>query len=370
MLSKIASFDGKLIDLIQKGDLNSIMDLGMLKADLEKSFILNLNVQIINNSAKKTFKTINAPLPIVLTILCEQIDILSYFIFELHVSLFEKRTNGWTPLHYSCCTFNPSCFVRLLSIDYVQKEIDCPVDIVSDNPSYKTTALHIAVTNKYYSQALVLTRSFPDILYTYDEANKKYIKLDEPIKSTYPHSNVNQISATGNTPLHIAVYLKDIDLISILIHGGADPYVPNSNGVHALDFAKMMSHDIYILLKNKNIVPLDVLLEKYLPQELRIKDNNHEETEKVEAEVNDEESYDDDEVDPTILDLEYKQESLQDMIQQLYLRIETLERNKNKEHLNICSSCSVLTDNRCPKCKTLVCDACISGEMHKCPVKM
>ena len=353
-------FEKKIISIIQNGDIEELEKICLRHSDANRPFSIIQDVKIITPSKKCPFRIIHSPTILVLSILSEQPKILQYILDKLKPDL-NYRVNGWTPLHYACCTGSYECLQILLQYEFIQENIDQPViDLNSTNsdPSYATTALHIAVSNHRHAQAILLTSELPDILYgpTGD-------KLESPKQSEYQSTNLDQLSSHGSSALHIAAKINDSDMIKILIFAGADTNIMDSHDRTPLDLVKDLGNNAIASLFEQPNTDYDeeTMREKYikpcLPQQI-VDSSNH-------TNINSDEQNDYVPKSEFIM-LTEKVEYLVGMIQQLNTRIQLLESNGTKDELHICHRCGCTTERKCEKCGEYYCENCISKPPHFC----
>lgn len=307
-----AENEENLIKVIQNGDIEGFKSTGICNSDINRPLSISKNIKIISKSKKCPFKTIESPTIVVLTILCEQ-DLLLNFILNNYKPDLSIRVNGWLPLHFACCTGSYKCLQTLLQYEYIQENIESEVDVqnvFSKDPSRRTTALHIAVSNRCHAQAIMLCSELPQIIYGGDGK-----KLETPKKSQYQQANVNQLSAHGNSPLHIASKINDVDMVKILCAYEAETSIQNNQGKTPFDIAKSTGRAEICKIIEEQDVSEDELRSKYIHEENEAE--KKEEEEKVEYASKEE-----------IVELTDRVSTLIALVRQLNSRLQTLEEQE------------------------------------------
>ena len=255
----VAEHEQKVIKAIQEGSLKDLKRCCIGRADVNRSFCITKDIPVVSKSKKCPFPSIRAPTPLIYTILCEQDELLKYLL-EVKRPDLSIKVNGWAPIHYAACTGSHKCLELLLKCEYIQRNIDMPVDEPSGAqrvPNSGTTALHIAATNRRHAAALLLTQDLP--FPEYDDNGDKMDDRDSFIEAYMP-ANPVQMSAYGSMPLHIAVRQRDWDMCQIILHASHDPTVRNSQGKTAKDIAREFKcDDIAKDLDANKLVPIGLL---------------------------------------------------------------------------------------------------------------
>lgn len=355
-IATAADIEQKTIHIIQNGTLDDFIALGIGSSDINHNLSISSSIKIVSRSKKCPFKEISCPTIVILAILCERNDILSYILDNLNPNL-SISVNGWYPIHYAACTGDYKCMQTLLKVQYIQEHIEIPIIPsfnVDADPSYYTTALHIAVTNHRHAQVLLLTSPLPDIIYT-DSGVKSHTK----IPSEFQPANIYQLSLQGNSALHIATKIADSDLVRILLLAGADPELVNKNNVNSIQLANSLGLiEIYEILNTQNIGDTD-FYEKYYDHIdfQNMNKDDEEEDEKDTSKI----SY------ASKSEVSELQEELNRMIyqiQDLSMMIHELETKNKPETKHVCHRCGALTETLCSTCSEYFCDQCIKKDNH------
>ena len=305
--------ENNIIKIIQNGDIEGFKSACICNSDINRPLSINKNIKIISKSKKCPFKTIESPTIVVLTILCEQDSLLNFILNEFKPDL-SVRVNGWLPLHFACCTGSHKCLQTLLQYEYIQENIDSEVDVQNvliHDPSRRTTALHIAVSNRCHAQAIILCSDLPQIIYGSDGK-----KLETAKDSEYQSVNINQLSVHGNTPLHIAAKINDIDMTKILCVFGAETNVENQEGKTPFAIASSTGHDTVCKIIEEQDESEDELRNKYLHEENEAEKKKEEEGKEEKVEYANKEE---------INELTDRVSTLIALVRQLNARLQTLE---------------------------------------------
>ena len=352
------SLEQSIISIIQNGDIEGFKKIGFCVFYVDKPFSFSNGIKIVSKSQKCPFKIIKSPNVVVLSILCEQEEILKY-VLEKFTPNLSTQINGWQPIHFAASTGDYHCLQALLQYETIQNNVDAPISPFNKNvdPSKRTTALHIAVSNHCHAQAILLLSEFPDIIY--DLEGKKY---ETPKHSEYQVANVSQQSENGNTPLHIAAKLNDIDMINILLFYGADHEIKDNNGKTPLDIAKENNYtEAVSAIENGSGNDLH---SKYIQTPVvEDKKDDKKETEKKVEEVKTKVEY---VTKGEVQHLSMTIQNLTSIVQQISSRVKQLESVEKPPDVHACVSCGIITGNKCSKCGEYCCETCISNQYHKC----
>ncbi|OHS99525.1 hypothetical protein TRFO_34029 [Tritrichomonas foetus] len=386
-------FEQHVIKAIQTGDLKELRHCCIGKNDVNRPICITKDIPIISKSKQCPFQVIRAPTPLIYTILCEQDELLKYLL-EVKVPDLSVRVNGWAPIHYAACTHGHKCLELLLKYEYIQQNIDMPVEEppgIQIQEGRATTALHIASTNRRHANALLLTLDLPAP--TFDGNGNKIDPDSENEIEYHQPANALQMSAYGNMPLHIAARQKDWDMCQILLHASDDATVRNEKGNTPADIAREHKYDdLAEKLDNAECDPIETLKERYLaepkPKKQKSKKTRKEQVssssrqENVENEENEEN--DDDEEDENYVEDEIKQlrksvQNLTRIVQQLSARVAVLEAHKYDGSIlqaagqpvkvaqtHQCQRCGSATTRKCSQCQFYYCNSCWTKPPHAC----
>lgn len=378
-------FEDRVIKAISDGDLDQLKKCCIGKNDVNRKICFGKEVQVKPKSGQYVFQTIRSPTPVIYTILCEQEELLKY-ILETKKPDLSIRVNGWAPIHYAAITVSHKCLELMLKYAYIQENIDCPVDenIASQGNLGKTTALHIATTNRRHAQAILLTQELPRIEFNEDSTPVSQSPTDE-VQLNEP-ANPNQLSFHGNAPLHIAARQKDWDMCQILLNAYNDTSKTNSQGKTAADIARERKcNELAEKLDKGEIEEINVLKDKYL-SEKKIKGKKSEKKTKNNSDEEDEEEEEDeDEMRISRTQFKEMQKSIQKLthiVQQLNTRVIALEAERNGENRTVvsqyiptqvstitqCSRCGTPTNQKCEQCSYFYCQTCWRKPSHPCIV--
>lgn len=421
-------FEQRVIKAIQAGDLKELTHCCIGKNDVNRPICITKETPIISKSKQCPFKNIRSPTPLIYTILCEQDELLKYLLEKKNPNL-SVRVNGWAPIHYAACTYGHKCLELLLKYEYIQQNIDMPVNEpqgIQVKKDHATTALHIAATNRRHANALLLTLELPKFEYDCNgnkinnNNTKNSIKDDDnddddnasDMNIEYQPANALQKSAYGNTPLHIAALQRDWDMCQILLHASDDSTVKNDANKTPADIAREHKYDdIAQKLELSQIEPIDRLKDRYLseekPNKKRKKKSNSNTNSNTQNSTNskpapglyaknekqenknedeDEDDYDNDsdennsqELKKEIKQLRNSVKTLTHIVNQLSARVALLEAQKtdspviqpSKQTIRItqtfqCHTCGNPTTRQCPQCKFYFCNSCWPKPSHAC----
>lgn len=313
----------EILDAIRKGDLTKIQSFPFNADGIDTHLCTSVQTAIFPAISKKVLiQYICGPTVVVYSILCEQPEILKFFLMKYNPNL-AVDVNGWTPLHFACATKDISCLQILLSTRFFQQNINIKLVSSSSTPQFGATPLHIATMFGLHESVLTLTK--PQLS----------IKIPSPI--LIPSQNIISTSvrtANGSTPLHLAVLNDDWDMCQILLNCiDCDTSITDQNGKSALDLAKEkhLNH-IADQLESGEIEPREDFEHKYL--------SSYTEEEKK--------SFD---------ELSLKVQKMKKQVD----RIETYANSRD-----ICCICDEELGVLCSECNQYFCRLCWSVPMHRC----
>lgn len=347
-MTRAKEFEEKIIETIQVGNLEEFKKLGTGSCDINKELSIAKQVKVVCKSGKCPFRVISEPVQSTLAVLCEQSEILDFILNNYKPNLNITK-NGWNLLHFAACTGDYKCMQVLLEHEYFQENIDAPIIQNLENSPNSTTALHIAVSNHKYAQALLLLSPLPGIKF-----GNKNEKFEIPQKSKYQSANASQASSNSNTPLHIAARFNDIEMIKILLHFGAETEAKNKEGKTPIDLAKELNFTeaAELMMNDAGEDLYDKYIEK--PADEGKKDEKEEKEEKKE-EAKKENEY---ATKREVAALDEQLESLKSLLEQMKQRVQNLEESKKEPDFSICVQCGSLTSNKCSECGAIHCPEC------------
>lgn len=239
-----------IITAIRNGDIEKLRSFEFRPEGIDTRLLRKVDVVVFPSKSKEVhIEKINGPTVVVYSILCEQPEILTFFLTKFSPDLSDAST-GWTPLHFACTTRDVSCLKILLQHSFIQENINMAVG----SKVGVTTALHLAVRYQLHETVLLLTSAFPTITYP----SKSFWKLENKI-------DVSLVSGWGETPLHTAVRQRDWDMIQILINAGANMSAVDKDGLSAYDVAKSLGFKRLVdLFEECEIETRGVLEKRYL----------------------------------------------------------------------------------------------------------
>ncbi|EAY19046.1 hypothetical protein TVAG_247250 [Trichomonas vaginalis G3] len=237
---------------------------------------------------------------------------------------------GWYPIHYAASTGNYKCLQLLLQTQFYQENISIPIaeQHISENLR-STTALHVAVTNRCYAQAIMLISELPEIKYFSGGKNKDF---GQSGNESFQSCDVCQLSSYGNSALHIAAFLGDADMFEILMNSAPDLSILNKDKKTPLDIAKQRKKaNIISLIQNNSPRSLEELRPKYftLEDQSTLKNTKN------------------------IIELSEDIERLTSVIETMKSRIAELEtKNSTNSQTKYCDKCGniLLGVSKCPVC--------------------
>lgn len=254
-------FEQKLYKAIINDDIETLKNLHIRDSGI--NFRLYNIGKIKVPKENSPFHTIYGPTPLILAVLFQKPKILA-FLLETCKCDFDQTVDGWTVFHYACCTSDPQCLQILLKYEYIQQNIDKPIIDESTVEGQRTTALHIAVSNGRHAQAILLTQPLPAI--QFNEAGR-ILDDNSPVadESSLQQADALQVSAHGNTPLHIAAFQNDWDMCQIILNAVGDFSLENSDGQTAVDIARFHGYDdLAEKIEAMDLDPIEALSDVYL----------------------------------------------------------------------------------------------------------
>jgi hypothetical protein len=228
LAAKKESLQVLVAEAIIAGDLAALKSLRISHIDVNRR--LRLPGTVVPRPKYTTTEgpiQIQAPTMIMLAIICEQDTLLDYMLGNLSPDL-SVRADGFTALHVAAMVRDYRPLRLLLQYQWTQEYVDIPVeqDGIETRQGWATTALHCAITNHRAANVYQLIVEFPPYRGACDDA------------PAYQPENIELPSASGSTPLYVAVHARDYDIVRILIAAGADPGLPSGSGKSAIDLAR------------------------------------------------------------------------------------------------------------------------------------
>lgn len=265
------SLMNNIVDFIINGSLLQFKQTIVGPCDINRFLLPEIIINPVPSvSGVKVCNSICGPTMLILSVLCERPDFVK-FILSQNPDLSIK-VNGYNALHYSALTKDIECLKILLTCPFYQKNISAPISEPGiDNST--TNALHIAVSNKNIASAALLLDELPksvqyfndkvkieqnshnegkkpDYINEDEESNNESIIDDDDDDDDDDNDNdddddyqihdgidVNSKTSHGSTSLHIAAYMRDIDMCHLLLNFSADISIKDSKGRTASQIA-------------------------------------------------------------------------------------------------------------------------------------
>jgi ankyrin repeat protein len=194
-------------------------------------------VNVLPVSKRIRLPSVRDPTPLVFAILCEQPEIVSYFLARKNARL-DLDVDGFFPIHYACLVGIPAI---------VRAFLDASAAELTRPNSFGYSPLHIAAANQHLQVVLML------------------LKLGAP---------VSRVAQNQNTPLHVAMRNDDTKIAECLI--AVDDHLLTARNVQnesPLDIATRFGNELMVeflqrILTFKAAVPLfEVLYLRYVEEE-------------------------------------------------------------------------------------------------------
>lgn len=314
-----------ILDAIRHGDLTKIKSFPFNADGIDSHLSLSVETRVFPSiSHERKIESIRGPSVVIYSILCEQPDILMFFLTKFKPNLADN-IEGWTPLHFACATKDVSCLKILLSMLFVQRNINIPIiQETTTNGTNVTTPLYIAVSYGLHETALLLTQPF--------------LNVTIPIKKTFKNEIKSSLRGlTGLTPLHVAVKNNDWDMCQILLNcSDCDTSITDDQGKSPYDLAKELNFNkIVSNLESGEIETREILEDRYI--------DNLTKEEKI-------------------------------ILKQIYDKIDNMKKRLVKiesqiSQFGLCSLCETNIGKLCPDCNQIICKSCWSDPIHRCDTK-
>lgn len=244
------NFQETVADAILSGNLDAFKKCCVGKNDINRRLLPHKTLEYKpRNNPNEHYIAIRGPTMLMYAILNEQVEIVDY-ILENRSPDLSIYVDGYMAIHLAALIKDPMPLKSLIKYDYTQQNIDAPVTLPGTNApeGCKTTALHIAVSNRRYANVFLLLQDFPlpvpvpkpqPLRQPKFGAKAAESKTEKPAetpaeeqkeegsepKVTFDPANIDQKSASKATPLYIAVFLHDLIMVIILITFKADKTV-------------------------------------------------------------------------------------------------------------------------------------------------
>jgi hypothetical protein len=185
---------------------------------------------------------IRRPTLLQLAVICEQDEIVRYILDYKDPDLSAKCGDGRNVLHVAAAVKDYHPLKILLEYQWVQEHIDEALALPGQPPrdGFFNTALHIAVTNQNVPHVFLLISDLPllHVLPRPPRVGKAADDAEESPAERYNPANVDQRSAGGSVPLHIAVQQQNLAIVRVLCATGADASIQNDQGQTPLALGK------------------------------------------------------------------------------------------------------------------------------------
>ena len=371
-------FQWLIAETILGGNLDDFRRLGVNKYDINRRMSLPDTLAPRPRGGGNPCIKLDGPTVVMFTILCEQVEILKYILEEKSPDL-SIYVGGLTALHIAAMTKDWRCLDLLRQYKYIQENIDMPEEVkgIRAEQGNRTTALHSAVSNKRLHNVVLLLSPCPQ---------PKDVKQDEGVEQG-GIADVALRSATGNTPLYLAVKVRSPEIVRVLRAAGADATDVCAGGVTPLQLAEKMKKDAdqrasrrpqttdslekqILDLLEAPVEDFDLLKSQLCPEllsDVRIVGENDDDD-------------DDDEQKP---DVPVMNEAT---VRDLYKRLRDLERRlmvleaaprgqavvaplpmTSVSTIHQCCVCGDQHATECSQCHNCYCDTHWSKEQHSCP---
>lgn len=335
-------YDQIVLSSIKEGDLKALRDCFIGPNEINRHF--KPNERIIANPK---YSPIKGPTLVIYSILCEQPHILQYLLEKKNPDL-SIRVEGWAPIHYAAIVSDPSCLLLLLKCKFTHENPDYGIEFTCYEKNEKLTALHVAVSNHRYLNVYYLLNQYPEIQFGGDVVEDHVV------------SDLSIRSPSGNTPLHIAVYQNDIDMVHLILNHIYQDECLNRFNQTPLQYAiSLGKEEIALLLKgDTQLQSIDSILSKYDPNygtnDLDISDDEPDEEE-------------------SSMPPQHMIHILQNEIERM--RIEVQKVNDKVDNntpvtimkTNLCCHCRDFNTQKCELCGNYYCGVCrMKPNYHPC----
>ena len=417
-------FQELVVDAIIAGDLAAFKRCGVSKNDIDRRLCQYRELTPVPKySVSERYPPIRGPTMVMFAILCEQDEILQYILDCKNPDL-SIRVEGQTALHMAALTKDWRCLNILIKYQYIQENIDQPVELVGVKPveGSKTTALHIAVNNRRLANAMLLVSQFPPAVKIPEPKKPGENKAEENPEQndqeppTYATADVLARTDFGTPVLYLAVFNRDPDMVRVLLAAGADPTQQHAKGKTCLELAKEMRENarkaregekksrrhkrdpeevICELLEGQATQDLETLKAELCPELLPDDENFAMVSDDDEEEDDEEEDYDE---EPVVVQKKPQPKAkpkakkhkksgqsgsldkIMDMLQLMNRRLEALEANgamgmrmgpqvvaSAQVQSGVCCNCNRTPAAECRECHKCFCDACVTKrDIHPC----
>lgn len=340
-------FQKEVVNAIIRGDLAAFKKCSVGDDDINQRLLQSEELKPIPKyNLYENLINIRGPTMLMYAILCEQDQIVEY-ILDCKSPNVNIYVEGYNCLHLAAMMKDHRCLKLLLQHKWIQENIDMPIDLpdTHQREGEGTTALHLAVSNKRYANVFLLIKEMPKARWPQKRSKRRTEEEENDDYMFVSSANVNKKSASGSTPLHIAVSLCDYIMVKILLAANSDILIQDANGKTPLDLALEYQHANNIkkqsLQKSKDdeiddivnalqkadcddeVDTLDYLIQYYAPQLIERKFVSISTSSDDDDEINESNQ----EKDPE-LDSENQIGQILDLIQKLKSRVSNLEKKR------------------------------------------
>lgn len=371
--AKQKTFQEIVSDAIIVGDLPAFKKCQVGISDIDRRLLPYRELPYKRKyNPSERYSLVRGPTMTMLAILCEQDDILAHILENKSPDL-SVRVDGYTALHLAALIKDHRPLKLLVQYEWIQENINIPIELEGLTPQKGdfTTALHAAVSNRRVANVFLLISEFPPC--------KRRSDGNTEVPSTYQTANVDQRSAAGSSPLYIATYLKDPQLVQILLAAGADTSLTTAKGETPLGLAKRLKSaaearthngkgkidpisEVYRLLHTPSDEDLDALRHKFAPElipVMQITAGEEEEDEAPEPKTRKKRARRESK------ETTRKLEQILDLLTKLTQRVERLEAVRLANPITVaaaeapvCSKCGTGPAAVCKHCHRVFCERC------------
>lgn len=260
------NFQEEVADAIVGGKLDAFKKCCVGKNDINRRLLPHkeLKAKPAHNPEER-YINIRGPTMLMYAILCEQEEIVEYILDNKSPDV-GKEVEGYNCVHLAAMIKDPRCLKLLLQHEWVQENINEPIKLPGTNQKEGegTTALHVAVSNRRYANVILLIDDMPKVRWSQKKDKKNENPKDKEGEAPNDQNaekpaekeaqtieeeeekeadvergsaDINKKSASGSTPLYIAVFLRDYKMVRILLSGSPDTSEKSAKDKTPLDLA-------------------------------------------------------------------------------------------------------------------------------------
>jgi hypothetical protein len=215
----------KWLEAINSGSLDEVKAANLCDRDINRIHHLPAEVRLQPKYTKdRKVVSVDRPTLLMVATICEQDEILEYFLANYNINLGILSGDNHHLLHVAAMVADYRPLQILLRFRYLQENRDVPCALPGQvaQENQRTTALHLAVSHGNLPHVFLLLTQYDTR--PFEKPEKPSEPSDQEPKQLLPvlPNRTHHAAGTGSTPLHIAVDRGDVAIVRTLLAYGAE----------------------------------------------------------------------------------------------------------------------------------------------------